>query len=67
MPVIHGGGSVELNFNHVASRPIDGTVEPKVCEWCTRQFFRSAFPPMRLREKLCADCRKRRNVVAERE
>ena len=55
---------MELSFDAVASKPGGELVEPKVCEWCSRQFFRAVMLPMRLREKLCGECRKRRERAA---
>jgi len=65
MPVVHGGATnVELSFDAVASKPRGEMVELKVCECCSRRFFRPVTLPMRLREKLCGECRKRRQRAA---
>lgn len=62
---VHGGGCPEIDFGGAASRGGGELVEPKVCEGCTRQFFRSMLPVMRLREKLCPECRRQRDKLAE--
>lgn len=54
------GGEV-VDFNAVASRAMEGAVEPKLCELCGRQFFR---PSMALYPvKYCAACS--RKLIAQ--
>lgn len=65
MAIVHGGASnVELSFDAVASRPMGEVLEPKICEKCTRQFFRGVLLAPALRDKLCPGCRARKKASA---
>jgi hypothetical protein len=57
MSILNGPTNQTLDFNLVAATPgIGKTMEPKLCEFCGRQFFREV--PERTEEgrKYCGRC-----------
>ena len=50
-----GGGCIDLNHAASTSFSADQRVEPKICENCSKTFFRSLLSM----DKYCAHCKKR--------
>jgi hypothetical protein len=68
MSTNHGGSNHVLDFSQVGVSERDGGMEPKVCEWCGRQFFRLIPPKAKEGEvpcgqKHCGECLKKVPIV----